>query len=424
MFDICSYNVRVTLTEVGCRAMTLTTLFLDMNAYFASVEQQMNPELRGRPIAIAPVMADTSCCIAASYEAKAFGVRTGTGIGEARRRCPQLVIIHARPEEYVKMHHRIIEAVEKCLPVAEVCSIDEMYCRLMGEEKQKPRALELARQIKESIYTNVGSSLHCSVGVAPNKFLAKVATNLQKPDGLVIIEKDDLPEKLYPLELSVLPGIGRAMARRLHNRGVGSVEQLCALTEDEMASIWDSVIGRRWWRWLRGIDLREDPVHRRTVGHSHVLPPDYRTDAGARAVLIRLLSKAAMRLRSIGYWTRRLHVSVRYRDGGGWGADAPLGCCQDTFTMLEAFATVWEKRPRDLPPFVVGVTLEKLVERHFAPLPLFPDERRRLRLSQVMDIVNTRYGRKMIYFGAMHNAIDSAPMRISFTSIPDLDLQA
>ncbi|MCZ6834709.1 MAG: DNA polymerase [Planctomycetota bacterium] len=326
-----------------------------------------------------------------------------------------------------------MEAVERCLPVAEVCSIDEMYCRLMGEEQTRDRAVQLARQVKDSIYANAGEALRCSVGLAPNKFLAKVATNLQKPDGLVVIEKKDLPHKLYSLELSDLPGIGRAMEKRLHQRSIRTVEQLCALNEEDLASIWNSVIGRRWFHWLRGDEPYEPPIHRRQVGHQHVLPPQYRTDEGARGVLIRLLCKAAMRLRHIGYWTQRLHVSVRYLDGDAWGADAPLGCCQDTSSLLEAFAEVWLRRPRGTGgiqggamklPFVVGVNLEKLVEKRFAPLPLFPEEQRRLRLSQAMDVVNQRYGRKTLYLGSMHGAIDTAPLRIAFTCIPDLDLQA
>lgn len=406
--------------------MRLTTLFLDMNSYFASVEQQMHPELRDKPVGVAPVMADSSCCIAASYEAKAQGVRTGTGVGEAKRICPGIAIVHARPELYVKVHHQIIEAVEKCLPVAMVSSIDEMHCRLMGEEKQRDRAVQLATQVKQSIYENAGEYLRCSVGLASNRFLAKVATELEKPDGLVVIEPGDLPQKLYPLELSDLPGIGRAMEKRLHQRSIRTVEQLCTLGEEELASIWNSVIGRRWYHWLRGDEPYEPPIHRRQVGHQHVLPPQYRTDEGVRGVLIRLLCKAAMRLRHIGYWAQRLHVSIRYLDGDGWSADAPLGCCQDTSTLLEAFGELWPRRPRGPSklPLVAGVNLEKLVEKSFAPLPLFAEEKRRLRLSEAMDVVNQRYGRKTLYLGSMHGAIDTAPMRISFTSIPDLDLQA
>ena len=126
----------------------LRWLFLDLNSYFASVEQELRPELRGRPMAVVPLLADTTCCIAASYEAKGYGVRTGTQVGEAKRLCPGIVLVEARHELYVDYHHRVVEAVESCLPVTSVMSIDEMACRLLGREQPLLAALELAREVK------------------------------------------------------------------------------------------------------------------------------------------------------------------------------------------------------------------------------------------------------------------------------------
>ncbi len=115
--------------------LELNWLFVDLNSYFASVEQEARPELRGRPVGVVPMMADTTCCIAASYEAKAFGVRTGTIVADAKRMCPEIVLVEGRHELYTEYHHRVVEAVESCVPVTAVCSIDEMACRLMGRER-------------------------------------------------------------------------------------------------------------------------------------------------------------------------------------------------------------------------------------------------------------------------------------------------
>lgn len=125
--------------------MTLRALYVDFNSYFASVEQQLCPKLRGKPVGVLPVMADTTCCIAASYEAKRYGVRTGTSVREARRLCPDIRLVLARPAVYVEQHHRLIEAVESCLHVDRVLSIDEMACRLTGSDCRRDRALALAR---------------------------------------------------------------------------------------------------------------------------------------------------------------------------------------------------------------------------------------------------------------------------------------
>src|ERR1700676_1534176 len=129
----------------------LNWLFVDLNSYFASVEQQDRPELRGRPIGVVPMIADTTVLIAASYEAKAFGVRTGTVVADAKRMCPGIELVEGRHELYVEYHHKVVEAVESCLPVTAVCSIDEMACRLMGRERPLLAALELGRRVKEGI---------------------------------------------------------------------------------------------------------------------------------------------------------------------------------------------------------------------------------------------------------------------------------
>ena len=191
-------------------------LFLDLNSYFASVEQELQPRLRGRPVAVVPLLADTTCCIAASYEAKAFGVRTGTTVGDAKRMCKGIELIEARHEVYVEYHHKIIEAVETCVPVSAVMSIDEMACRLIGREQPLLASLDLARRVKQAVRDRAGSTLRCSVGLAPNRYLAKIASDMEKPDGLVALTPDILHAALSGLTPRDLPGVGARMERRLH----------------------------------------------------------------------------------------------------------------------------------------------------------------------------------------------------------------
>ncbi len=190
-----------TANQDPAQGPALNWLFVDLNSYFASVEQEVRPELRGRPVAVVPMMADTTVAIAASYEAKAYGVKTGTLVGDAKRMCPDLVLIEARHELYVDYHHRIVEAVESCLPVTAVLSIDEMACRLMGRERPLLAALELGRKVKAAIRERVGPMLRSSVGLATNRYLAKVASDMEKPDGLVALPLDLLPEALRQLSI-------------------------------------------------------------------------------------------------------------------------------------------------------------------------------------------------------------------------------
>ena len=175
----------------------LTALFIDCDSYFASVEQHLDPRLRGKPVGVAPVMAETSCCIAASYEAKAFGVKTGTRISDARVMCPGIAIVEAKPPEYIKIHHRIIEAVEDCIHVEAVLSIDEMWAWLPYNWREPEFVRGIGRKIKATVARDISPVIKVSVGAGPNKYLAKMASKMRKPDGLFLIEGHDLPEVFF-----------------------------------------------------------------------------------------------------------------------------------------------------------------------------------------------------------------------------------
>lgn len=403
----------------GDKRHSLRWLFIDLNSYFASIEQELRPELRAKPVAVVPVMTDKTCCIAASYEARKFGVKTGTLVAEARQLCPEIQLIEARHRVYVAYHHKIVEAISHCLPVAAVLSIDEMACRLMGSEQQLGRALAIAQQMKAAIRERVGSTLRCSIGLAPNRFLAKVATDMQKPDGLVVIQALDLPQILYKLELQDFPGIGRRMLKRLHQHAIYTSEQLCRLSKTQMIKIWNGIVGERFWHWLRGDDLPDVETHRRTIGHSHVLPPALRHREGANAVAKKLLHKAAARLRKMNYWAGSISVFVKFAGAGEWSDKLRLVECQDTMTLLEALQNLWENCPPGK-PLATGVTLFDLVPGHVHNLSFF-DDRKREQLSRAIDALNAKYGRDSVYLGGIHEVKNAAPTRIAFNSIPEFD---
>ncbi len=402
--------------------MPLRFLFIDMNAYFASVEQQDEPALRGKPVAVVPVEATTSCCIAASYEAKAQGVRTGTPVWEAMKLCPDIVLRVGRHDRYVEVHHQIVRAVGRCIPVSTVMSIDEMACKLLGDEREPENVSRIARHIKHEIREKVGDYLKCSIGVAPNGMLAKVAGDMQKPDGLTLIRSEDLPTKLYQLKLTDFPGIGPRMERRFQRHGITTVQQLIALKASMLSTIWGSRIhGERWYHLLRGDEVPDIITHRRTVSHSHVLPPDLRTDAGSRGVMVKLIHKAAARLRTIDYWAGSLSITVRHRDGTRWDVGCKLAHCQDTLNLLKAFSALWATRNTDMIPMQVGMILSDLIPSRAATPSLFEQDRQATVVSHVMDKVNRTFGKNSIHFGTLFGAEETAPTRISFTRIPEFN---
>jgi DNA polymerase IV len=416
-------------------------LFLDLNSYFASVEQELQPKLRGRPVAVVPLLADTTCCIAASYEAKLFGVRTGTSVGDAKKLCKGIELIEARHELYVEYHHKIIEAVETCVPVTAVMSIDEMACRLIGREQPLLAALDLARRVKQAVRDRAGSTLRCSVGLAPNRYLAKIASDMEKPDGLVALTPDILRAALSGLTPRDLPGVGARMEKRLHQSGIRTMEQLLSLGREELNSVWGGVGGEKLWHWLRGEDFNDPALeHQKSVSHSHMLAPELRTIEGAYAVLHKLLHKAAMRLRTARLWATHLALDIKYAvpkasatkqhlsgiPQNAWSRGTSLIECQDNQTLIEALQKLWSHRPQSAgydKPFFVGIALGNLVPDHLHTLNLFSDlenESRRARISSTMDSLNHKYGTHTVMAASMLLAGAAAPTRIAFTSIPDL----
>lgn len=403
--------------------MTLRYLFVDMNAYFASVEQQDDPSLRGKPVAVTAVDADTTCCLAASYEAKRRGVKTGMPVWEAKRLCPGLILRVGRHDRYTELHHQIVKAVGRCAPVERVLSIDEMACRLIGRERHPAAVVDLGRRVKREIRAGAGDCLRCSVGAGPNVMLAKVAGDMRKPDGLTLLDHADLPGRLYALKLTDFPGIGPRMEKRFHRYGITRVRQLLGLSAEHLSTVWGSKVhGERWYHLLRGEDVPEAATRRRTVGHSHVLPPALRTDAGAHGVFAKLLHKAAARLRGLDHWAARVDIGLRYEGGGRWANWCRVPRFQDTLLLLRVFAKLWDTRPRTgEQPKQVWLVLSDLRPAAASTPSLFPEDWRNTELSHVMDGVNRAMGQNSIRFGTAFGSEETAPTRIAFSNIPEYD---
>lgn len=401
----------------------LRHLFVDMNAYFASVEQQDDPSLRGKPVAVRACATDATCVLACSYEAKRFGIKTGTPIWEARRLCPDLILRTGRHDRYTEVHHLIVKAVGRHVPVSRVMSIDEMACALIGDERRPDRVVALAGRIKREIRALAGDWLTCSIGAGPNVLLAKVAGDMQKPNGLTLIEGRDLPGKLYQLKLTDFPGIGPRMEKRFHRHGITTVQQLLRLTVNQLSAVWGSKVhGERWFWQLRGEEVGEPTERRRTVGHSHVLPPELRTDAGAYGVLSKLTHKAAARLRTMDYWAGAIAIGLRYADGGRWDVGCKVPQCQDTYNLLLAMSHLWAHRPEHAPqPKQVWMVLTDLVPARSATQSLFEFDRQVTALSHAMDTVNRRFGKHSVRFGTAWGSEETAPTRIAFDRIPEFN---
>lgn len=396
--------VDINLPSIETDKRPLRWLFLDLNAYFASVEQQNDPSLRGKPIAVAP--------FTASYEAKRYGIKTGTNIGDARRMCPDLIVVDATPPMYVAYHRKIIEVAESVLHVNKVCSIDEMRCELLGEEKVPENAHKIAQKMKKAIYDNVGECMTCSIGIAPNSFLAKLATDMMKPDGLVILEAHEIEERVAHLNLTDFCGINRRMKARLNARGVFTVPDLYALDRQGLRAAFGSVTGERWWYLLRGYQLELEITEGKTLGHSHVLSPDKRTDDGCREVLLRLMQKASARLRSNGLVASGLGVYISAFEKS-WSSHATFDATSDSIRLNAELLRLWEKRDY-AKPRNVGLVFTNMRKANEVTPSLFDQEVDRTQMNKAVDEMNQRFGKNSVYLASVHNVLDSASEKIAF----------
>ena len=411
--------------------MALNWLYLDLNSYFASVEQQLQPKLQNKPVAIVPTMTDATCAIAASYEAKAYGVKTGTMIYEAKKLCPEIICVQANHENYVMYHHQILAEIDKHIPIEIISSIDEVACKLIGSQKNEAQALKIAKNIKIGIRENIGQHIRCSIGIAPNRFLAKTASNLEKPDGLQVLYSKDIPDKIKHFKLSDLTGIGRAMEYRLNKSGILSIQELYNISPKHMRKIWGNVQGEKFWYMLRGKEIADVKTERKTIGHSHVLEPKWRLVELAEKVMLRLLLKAASRLRRMEYYCSRLSLSIRTENNLRLEGKSKFYRACDNKKLQEEATKIWIKliKKRNFKQIKkISITLYNLKKKSDLQPELFQNFNKKItldtnrfeKLSKTMDNINTRFGRDSVTIGGLPNKIKSfSGTRIAFTRIPD-----
>lgn len=409
-------------------------IFIDMNSFFASVEQQAHPELRGKPVGVCPFITDKTVCIAASVEAKRFGVGTGTSVKEAKLLCPGIKLVQANPRLYREYHRRIMDELENSVGRVNVISVDEAM--LLVPSYLRHRSGDLGLEIKERV-RKIGEDLKCSVGVAPNYFLSKMGTNLHKPDGFVDIKTTDL-EGLYSLlSLTDLHGIAWRMAKRLKAIGINCPLDLYRASYPFLKQAF-GVNGVNWYLRMRGFEVDLKPTTRRMIGHqSTIVPNPAKTRAQVLAVASQLTYRAAIRLRKSGLATRSIVVSVRYAGVGrsGWGSpNSGFGWWGKVYRGAEPFfdsATFFghvrrllNKLPMTAPVRFVSVSAVDLVPQGFMTHKLFGDADKEESLSQALDEINFRYGEATITTGTsalrerIHDAIGFGNARHNAVELP------
>lgn len=403
----------------------VSVLYLDMNSYFASVEQQDDPSLRGRPVGVVTVMKSNAAIIAASPEAKQLGWRFGMRVREARERIPTMEFRPARHDVYVDYHHRIKAAIEKHAPVDKAHSVDEFSCRLIGRMRSLDAALRLAKDIRAQIYRDIGSAMRCSIGLGSSVLLAKLAGELHKTEGLDWLLPEVLPKKIEHLNLKDIPGISAGINARLQKAGITTVPALYALSPKHARKLWGGVQGERFIRALQGEDILDPTTKSRSLGHGQILSYSNRTPEGARLVTRRLLIKAATRLRRRNAFVTYLQISVKCVEGGRETIGCQIKATQDSFQLLNFFRALWNELDFTA-PVATSVMLGGLVPAYKHTADLF--ERRdgaglqtkREKLCTLVDAINQCYGQDTLIYGEKPREITPyTGAKIAFGRIPE-----
>lgn len=368
-------------------------MHIDMNAFFAAVEQQSNPALRGQPTAVVGSQQRT-IILTASYEARGYGVKTGMTLYEARQRCPQLRLVSANNRLYTHVSSQIIQIFHDYTPAVEVFSIDEGFLDISGSLGLYGSARRIAYLIKSRIRARFG--ITCSVGIAPNKLLAKLASEMEKPDGLTIIAPERVAEVLEHLPIGELCGIGRKTEAKLNQLGIQTCGQLGRFPVRVLKAHF-GIIGERLALMGQGIDsspvvsLAEE-AEVKTVGHSMTLKRDVSEREEIARFLLQLSEMVGRRARRYGVVGRTVTLTVRYADFSTFSRQQLQGgeICLSEQIYLAALK-ILDSLLLTHPVRLLGVRLSNLQHRE-RQLLLLPEERRRQQLTSALDQVNNRYG--------------------------------
>lgn len=384
-----------------------TVLHIDLNSCFATVEQQARPRLRGRPVAIVNRRTDTTMIVTASYEAKAMGVKLGMRLRDAKKLCPDLIGLESDPPKYRYVYHRLMRIMQDYSAHVRMKSIDEGVIDFSDSTTamQNRDLVDIGWEIKQRLWKEVGSAMNCNVGIATNRFLAKTAASLHKPNGLDVITADNLREVFGTLELTDLTGIAEQFEKRLN--GVGIFTPLQFLDADPVVLqkiVFKSIVGLEWHQRLRGweVDKRDFPM--RTAGRQYVLDGYKMPRAEVLKRLHHLCEETGAKVRSQGLVARGVSVHARsYSDTGrGWGGSYwhARSMAAVPFFSNQAIFEQAKKLFESAPVFVkeIGVSCYELSEPDESQLHLFGDGLARDKsLTNAIDHINGRYGKRIIH---------------------------
>lgn len=418
--------------SVGFNKAAPTILLLDINSCFATIEQQANPLLRGKPVVVGAYTTDRGCILAASREAKKLGIKTGMYVGDAKHIYPKLVVLPPDPDKYRFVNKKLVHVLSRYTDCIEVKSIDEMIASLKGmpvlqrledtDLSIEERMLSVAKEIKARIREEIGEWITVSIGIAPNRYLAKIGSNHIKPDGLTLITGKNILEILESKKLDDLTGIKEGMVNRLRLVGIRTPLDFYNASIRILKLACQSIVGYHWWLRLHGWEADDREFVRRTIGHQHALrKPLLPKDVELKHILYQLILKMGRRLRTDHLTASGIHVSCYYRDGDWWAKGekqkaqlyADVDFCERAEKLLSLAP---EKLIR-----VISVSCFDFAENLYAQQTLFESDHKKEKITQALDTIAERWGEFTVIPGRLINVETKVQDKIGFGSKYSID---
>ena len=429
----------MTSSMLGFNPKPSTIMHLDLNSCFATIEQQANPHLRGKPIAVAAFTSPSGCIVAPSIEAKRFGIKVGMRVKDGKALYPGLIVLPPDPWKYRNVHLALRRILSDYTADATPKSIDEFVlnmedylplkeapCKVPAQYKRgETTSLSMRKvgiDIKQRIKREIGEWLTVSIGIAPNRFLAKTAASLRKPDGLDEINKDNFMQVYSGLELVDLCGIKNRNAIRLASMGITSVLDFYNSPIWKLKAAFHSIAGYYWYTRLHGFEIDDVTFGRRSYGNSVALGKPLQTTSEISSVLSKLVEKMGARLRRAGYKAQGVHLALSYRDGAFWhrGVKTEKVLFDSRDIFKEAFRLLVSS-PHKGPLRDIAVSCFNLLKTDTYQLELFENVERKTKVVEAVDAINERWGSFIITAGRMQNTKDVVLDRIAFGGVKELE---
>jgi len=400
-----------------------TVMHIDLNSCFATVEQQANPHLRGKPVAVVAYTSPGGCILAPSVEAKRLGVGVGMRVRDGKQICPGLIILPTDPWKYRSVHLSLRRILSDYTNNLTPKSIDEFVLNLKGYPSMSKGMMGIGKEIKERIRQEVGEWITVSVGISSNYFLAKLASSLHKPDGLDEISKNNYNNIYRRLNLSDLSGIKFRNTTRLNSVGIFSVLDFYNAPLWKLKAAFKSITGYYWYLRLRGWEIDDFESVRKSYGNSYALPKALITPEELSPILTKLVEKMGFRLRQAGYRAKGVHLGVSYRDWSFWhkGVSFPRALYDSREIYKKAFRLMYMS-PYKKPVRELAVSTFGLLKSKNSQLELFYNVEKNENLVEACDEINERWGNYTLTPAKMFLSDKSyVPDRIAFGGVKELE---